>query len=56
MLNADKNGEEKTTFIFNEDIMINFNYELPEGNYVFRLQIEPDLEITKQRYFKKRKS
>lgn len=42
---TDKNGEEKTTFIFNEDIMINFNYELPEGNYVFRLQIEPDLEI-----------
>ncbi len=42
---TDNNGEEKTTFIFNEDIMINFNYELPEGNYVFRLQIEPDLEI-----------
>lgn len=42
---TDINGEQKTTFVFNEEILINFDYVLPPGNYVFRLELDKDLEF-----------
>lgn len=42
---TDKNLELKTTFLFYEEVLVNFDYELPAGNYFFRLEVIPEVDL-----------
>lgn len=43
-INNDK-GEQKNVYLFEEPIIINFDYELPKGKYVFKIELVEDVEF-----------
>lgn len=38
-------GEQKNVYLFEEPIIINFDYELPKGKYVFKIELPEGVEL-----------